>query len=125
MNNLVSDFKFFWEAFVTLVVTPRSDADVQSHAFAKMVQKLTRTISDVRDGAAAVTSAAQQVSASAQALSQGTNAQASSVEETTASLEELNASIAEISTASLVRTNSRTFSSAVFPRPAHGAQDRR
>jgi methyl-accepting chemotaxis protein len=77
----------------TFVVTPRSERDVQAVAFSKMVQKLTQTISDVRDGAAAVTSAASQVSASAQALSQGTNSQASSVEETTASLEELNASI--------------------------------
>jgi methyl-accepting chemotaxis protein len=77
----------------TLVVTPRSEHDVQALSFAKMVQKLTQTISEVRDGAAAVTSAATQVSASAQALSQGTNSQASSVEETTASLEELNASI--------------------------------
>ena len=77
----------------TLVVTPRSEQDVQALSFARMVQKLTQTISEVRDGAAAVNSAAQQVSASAQALSQGTNSQASSVEETTASLEELNASI--------------------------------
>jgi methyl-accepting chemotaxis protein len=76
-----------------LVVTPRSEHDVQALSFARMVQKLTQTISDVRDGAAAVNSAAAQVSASAQALSQGTNSQASSVEETTASLEELNASI--------------------------------
>jgi len=77
----------------TLVVTPRSENDVQALSFARMVQKLTQTISEVRDGASAVNSAAQQVSASAQALSQGTNSQASSVEETTASLEELNASI--------------------------------
>ena len=77
----------------TLVVTPRSEHDVQALSFARMVQKLTQTISEVRDGASAVNSAAMQVSASAQALSQGTNSQASSVEETTASLEELNASI--------------------------------
>ena len=77
----------------TIVVTPRSEHDVQALSFARMVQKLTQTISEVRDGAAAVNSAATQVSASAQALSQGTNSQASSVEETTASLEELNASI--------------------------------
>jgi len=74
-------------------VKPRSEHDVQALSFARMVQKLTMTIGEVRDGAAAVTSAAAQVSASAQALSQGTNSQASSVEETTASLEELNASI--------------------------------
>lgn len=77
----------------TLIVKPRSEQDVQALSFATMVQKLTQTISEVRDGAVAVTSAAAQVSASAQALSQGTNSQASSVEETTASLEELNASI--------------------------------
>ncbi|HMI94228.1 MAG TPA: methyl-accepting chemotaxis protein, partial [Polyangiales bacterium] len=77
----------------TVVVTPRSEHDVQALSFARMVQKLTQTISEVRDGASAVNSAAQQVSASAQALSQGTNSQASSAEETTASLEELNASI--------------------------------
>ncbi|HKP64524.1 MAG TPA: methyl-accepting chemotaxis protein [Polyangiales bacterium] len=77
----------------TLVVSPRSEHDMHALSFARMVQTLTRTISEVRDGASAVNSAAQQVSASAQALSQGTNAQASSVEETTASLEELSASI--------------------------------
>ncbi len=79
----------------TLSVTPRSEHDLHAHAFARMVQKLTQTISDVRDGAAAVNAAAQQVSASSQALSQGTNAQASSVEETTATLEQFNASISQ------------------------------
>jgi methyl-accepting chemotaxis protein len=77
----------------TLTVTPRSEHDVQALSFARMVQKLTQTISEVRDGASAVSSAAAQVSASAQALSQGTSSQASSVEETTAGLEQLNASI--------------------------------
>lgn len=79
----------------TLTVTPRSEHDLHAHAFARMVQRLTQTISDVRDGAVAVNAAAQQVSASAQALSQGTNAQASSVEETTATLEQFNASIGQ------------------------------
>jgi methyl-accepting chemotaxis protein len=79
----------------TVNVTPRSAQDMHAHAFARMVGKLTQTISEVRDGAAAVNAAAQQVSASSQALSQGTNAQASSVEETTATLEQFNASISQ------------------------------
>jgi methyl-accepting chemotaxis protein len=79
----------------TTTVIPRSEHDMHAHAFARMVEKLTQTISDVRDGATAVNAAAQQVSASSQALSQGTNAQASSVEETTATLEEFNASISQ------------------------------
>jgi methyl-accepting chemotaxis protein len=79
----------------TIRVAPRSEHDLHAHAFARMVERLTQTISDVRDGAAAVNAAAQQVSASSQALSQGTNAQASSVEETTATLEEINASISQ------------------------------
>jgi methyl-accepting chemotaxis protein len=79
----------------TVSVTPRSAHDMHAHAFARMVAKLTQTISEVRDGAAAVNAAAQQVSASSQALSQGTNAQASSVEETTATLEQFNASISQ------------------------------
>jgi methyl-accepting chemotaxis protein len=79
----------------TIRVVPRSEHDLHAQAFARMVDKLTQTISDVRDGASAVNAAAQQVSASSQALSQGTNAQASSVEETTATLEEINASISQ------------------------------
>lgn len=79
----------------TVVVNPRSQQDVQAHAFARMVSKLTETITKVRDGAASVTSAAQQVSASAQTLALGTNSQASSVQETAASLEQINASIGQ------------------------------
>jgi methyl-accepting chemotaxis protein len=58
-----------------------------------MTAKLTQTISEVRTGAMALTSASTQVSATSQGLAQGTSEQAASVEETTASLQQMNATI--------------------------------
>ncbi|MBN1208512.1 MAG: HAMP domain-containing protein [Myxococcaceae bacterium] len=58
-----------------------------------MIQRLAQVISEVREGAVALTSASAQVSASSQTLSLGTSEQASSMEETTASLEQMNATI--------------------------------
>ena len=64
-------------------------------AMGAMNQQLARIISEVREGAGALASAAVQVSSSSQGLSQGTSEQASSVEETTASLEEMSSTIRE------------------------------
>jgi methyl-accepting chemotaxis protein len=61
----------------------------------EMSARLSGIIRDVREGSAAVASAAQQVSASSQNLSQGTSEQAASVEEMSSSLEEMNASITQ------------------------------
>ncbi|WP_224242700.1 methyl-accepting chemotaxis protein [Hyalangium gracile] len=58
-----------------------------------MAQRLALVLSEMREGAVALTSAAGQVSSSSQHLSLGTSEQASSVEETTASLEEMSATI--------------------------------
>jgi methyl-accepting chemotaxis protein len=77
----------------TVVVRPRSEHDAQAQAFARMVEKLTETITQVRNSAAGVSGAAQQVAASAQSLATGTSSQASSVQETAATLEQINASI--------------------------------
>src|SRR5580658_8014221 len=55
--------------------------------------QLQQAMQDMREGSAAVASAAQQVSSSSQSLSQGTSEQAASVEEMSASLEQMNASI--------------------------------
>jgi methyl-accepting chemotaxis protein len=76
-------------------VTNSSETGLLQEAMQEMSTKLTRIISDVREGSSAVASAAAQLSASAQSLSQGTSEQAASVEETSSSLEEMNASITQ------------------------------
>jgi methyl-accepting chemotaxis protein len=76
-------------------VTNTSETGKLQQAMQEMSAKLTRIISDVREGSTAVASAASQLSSSAQSLSQGTSEQAASVEETSSSLEEMNASITQ------------------------------
>jgi methyl-accepting chemotaxis protein len=76
-----------------IAVTNRSETGQLQLAMQEMSSRLSGIIRDVREGSAAVASAAQQVSASAQNLSQGTSEQAASVEEMSSSLEEMNASI--------------------------------
>jgi methyl-accepting chemotaxis protein len=76
-----------------IAVTNRSETGQLQQAMQEMSARLSGIIRDVREGSAAVASAAQQVSASAQNLSQGTSEQAASVEEMSSSLEEMNASI--------------------------------
>ena len=76
-------------------VTNASETGKLQQAMLEMSAKLTRIISDVREGSGAVASAASQLSSSAQSLSQGTSEQAASVEETSSSLEEMNASITQ------------------------------
>lgn len=78
-----------------LAVAPRSDRDVLGKAFARMVEKLSQIIGEVRAGANNLASAAAQISASSQSLAQGTSEQAASVEETTRSLEEISVSVAQ------------------------------
>ncbi len=64
-------------------------------ALARMVEKLSGVIREVRASADAVSGASGQVSATAETLSRGTGEQAASVEETTSSLEEMSASITQ------------------------------
>jgi methyl-accepting chemotaxis protein len=78
-----------------IVVTNRSETGKLQQAMREMSSKLSGIIRDVREGSAAVASAAQQVSASSQSLSQGTSEQAASVEEMSSSLEQMNASITQ------------------------------
>ena len=61
-------------------------------AMKRMSERLSSTISEVRGGSDALSSAASQLSSTAQTLSQGTSEQAASVEETMASLQEIGAS---------------------------------
>ncbi len=70
-----------------ILITDRSETGQLLQAMQEMSSKLSGIIRDVREGSAAVASAAQQVSASSQSLSQGTSEQAASVEEMSASLE--------------------------------------
>ncbi len=63
-------------------------------ALARMVQRLSSILGEVRQTAGALASISTQISSAAQSLSQGTTEQASSLEETTASLEQMNASVA-------------------------------
>ncbi len=76
-------------------VTNSSETGQLQQAMYNMSKKLSGIIRDVREGSAAVASAAQQVSASSQSLSQGTSEQAASVEEMSSSLEQMNASITQ------------------------------
>jgi methyl-accepting chemotaxis protein len=78
-----------------IVVTNQSETGKLQQAMREMSSKLSGIIRDVREGSAAVASAAQQVSASSQSLSQGTSEQAASVEEMSSSLEQMNASITQ------------------------------
>jgi methyl-accepting chemotaxis protein len=76
-------------------VTDGSETGQLQQAMQEMSSRLSGIIRDVREGSAAVASAAQQVSASSQNLSQGTSEQAASVEEMSSSLEQMNASITQ------------------------------
>src|SRR5271166_1287495 len=78
-----------------ILVTNRSETGQLQQAMQEMSSKLSGIIRDVREGSAAVASAAQQVSSSSQSLSQGTSEQAASVEEMSSSLEQMNASITQ------------------------------
>ncbi|MFZ0319889.1 MAG: methyl-accepting chemotaxis protein [Candidatus Sulfotelmatobacter sp.] len=78
-----------------IAVTNRSETGKLQQAMHEMSSRLSSIIRDVREGSAAVASAAQQVSASSQSLSQGTSEQAASVEEMSSSLEQMNASISQ------------------------------
>jgi methyl-accepting chemotaxis protein len=78
-----------------ITITNRSETGQLQLAMQEMSGRLSGIIRDVREGSAAVASAAQQVSASSQNLSQGTSEQAASVEEMSSSLEEMNASITQ------------------------------
>jgi methyl-accepting chemotaxis protein len=76
-------------------VSNQSETGQLQQAMRDMSRRLSNIIRDVREGSAAVASAAQQVSASSQSLSQGTSEQAASVEEMSSSLEQMNASISQ------------------------------
>jgi methyl-accepting chemotaxis protein len=78
-----------------IAVTNHSETGQLQQAMQEMSSRLSGIIRDVREGSAAVASAAQQVSASSQNLSQGTSEQAASVEEMSSSLEQMNASITQ------------------------------
>jgi len=78
-----------------ILVTNSSETGKLQQAMREMSSRLSGIIRDVREGSAAVASAAQQVSASSQSLSQGTSEQAASVEEMSSSLEQMNASITQ------------------------------
>ncbi len=78
-----------------ILVANRSETGQLQQAMQEMSGRLLGIIRDVREGSAAVASAAQQVSSSSQSLSQGTSEQAASVEEMSSSLEQMNASITQ------------------------------
>ncbi|MGB7601623.1 MAG: methyl-accepting chemotaxis protein [Candidatus Sulfotelmatobacter sp.] len=78
-----------------IAVTNSSETGKLQQAMHEMSSRLSGIIRDVREGSAAVASAAQQVSSSSQSLSQGTSEQAASVEEMSSSLEQMNASISQ------------------------------
>lgn len=77
----------------TVEITSKDEIGTLQASMSSMIDSLSRVISEVRSGSAALSSASAQVSASAQALAQGTSEQAASVEETTSSLQEMSASI--------------------------------
>jgi methyl-accepting chemotaxis protein len=78
-----------------ITVNGRSETGKLQQAMSEMRDTLSSIIRDVREGSAAVASAAAQVATSSQSLSQGTSEQAASVEEMSSSLEQMNASITQ------------------------------
>jgi methyl-accepting chemotaxis protein len=95
INEMVSAAVAVAGGDLTVKINPKSDRDALGNALSEMTAKLTQTISEVRTGAIALTSASTQVSATSQGLAQGTSEQAASVEETTASLQQMNATIGQ------------------------------
>ncbi len=78
-----------------VVSTSRDETGQVLEAVRDMQAKLRSVISQVHEGAGALSSASSQLSSSASELSQSTSEQAASAEETTSSLEEISASIAQ------------------------------
>jgi methyl-accepting chemotaxis protein len=93
LNEMANTAGRLSEGDLTVQITPKSQQDVLSNSFLKMVQKLSHIIGEVREGAGALSSAAAQVATTSQSLSQGTSEQAASVEETSSSLEQMSANI--------------------------------
>ena len=80
---------------VKVEVDSKDETGQLLQAMKDMAEKLTRTISDVRGSADALSSASEEVSATAQSMSQGASEQAASVEESSASMEQMTASITQ------------------------------
>jgi methyl-accepting chemotaxis protein len=93
LNEMAATAGKLSEGDLTVQITPKSQQDVLSNSFLKMVQKLSHIIGEVREGSAALSSAAAQVATTSQSVSQGTSEQAASVEETSSSLEQMSANI--------------------------------
>ena len=78
-----------------ITVDGKDEIGQLQRALREMSLRLRETMTQVRAGADALSSASGQVASTAQSLSQGTSEQAASVEETTAGLEEMSASITQ------------------------------
>jgi len=81
------------EGDLTVEVKPLSGKDVLGNALASMLENLRRTVLEVSDAAASVTSGSGQMSATSQQLAQGATEQAASAEECTSSMEQMGASV--------------------------------
>jgi len=81
------------EGDLRVEVKPLSGKDVLGNALATMMENLRRTVLEVSDAAASVTSGSGQMSATSQQLAQGATEQAASAEECTSSMEEMGASV--------------------------------
>ena len=89
----------------------RDETGQLKQAMREMVDKLSVTISEVKEKAFSLSNAAGQVSATAQSLSQSSSEPAASVEETTASIEQMTASITQNTENAKVTDNMATKSS--------------
>ncbi len=70
-----------------------SERDVLGHALTKMLENLRKTVSEVIDAAASVSSGSEEMSSAALQVSQGATEQAAAAEESTASMEEMASSV--------------------------------
>ena len=97
LRQLVAAADALAEGDLNVRIAERSGDEIGDliQAMRRMVEKLTRVISEVRAGADSLASASEQVSATSQNLSQGASQQAASVEETSATLEQASASVAQ------------------------------
>ena len=78
---------------LTVNVVPQSDKDVLGNAFAKMTDKLSELVAQVRSGADSIYTASSEVSIGTDDLSQRTEEQASSLEETASSMEQMTSTV--------------------------------
>ena len=74
---------------LTVVVNPKSDADLLGHSLKKLVEDNLNALTSINDAGSQVTISSSQVASASQALAQGSTEQASAIQQITASIDEI------------------------------------